>query len=180
MDDPARPFQTLQLPGIGGPVLADQFTLSERDILLGNGLASLKVDDFGVVRMERMVTTFQTNTSGAASTAFKDVNTKLTLSFLRYDFRTQFSTRFGRFKLANDGTRFGAGQAIVTPKIVTAFAVNLFRQWEDKGLCEGFEQFTRDLVIERDTADPNRLNILLPTDLVNQLRVAGVSFKFLL
>jgi len=180
MDDPARPFQTLELPGIGGPVLADQFTLGERDILLGNGLASLKVDDFGVVRIERAVTTFQTNSAGASSTAFRDVNTKLTLSFLRYDFRTQFATRFGRFKLANDGTRFGAGQAIVTPKIATAFAVNIFRQWEDRGLVEGFKQFTRDLVIERDAADPNRLNILLPTDLVNQLRVGGVSFKFLL
>jgi len=178
--DPARPFKTLELVGVVGPALADRFTLLERDLLLKNGIATALVDDAGVTRAERLITTYQTNATGAKDVAFLDVTTLLTLSYLRFDFRTRFSSTFPRHKLADDGTRYGPGQPIVTPKIGKAFAVSVFRGWEQLGLVEGFEQFQRDVVVERSVTDRNRLDLLLPTDLVNQLQVAGVSLQFLL
>ena len=89
-------------------------------------------------------------------------------------------TKYPRHKLADDGTRFGPGQAIVTPKTMKAEAVARFTQWETLGLVEGAEQFKRDLIIERNAQDPNRLDHLLPPDLINQLRVNGVQIAFLL
>jgi phage tail sheath gpL-like len=178
--DPARPFKTLELVGIVGPALADRFTLQERDILLKNGIATALVDDSGVARVERLITTSQTNATGAKDVAFLDVNTLLTLSYLRFDSRTRFASTFPRHKLADDGTRYGPGQPIMTPKIGKAFFVSLFRSWEQLGLVEGFEQFQRDLVVERSVTDRNRLDVLLPPDLVNQLQVTGVSLQFVL
>lgn len=178
--DPARPFKTLELVGHVGPALADRFTLAERDLLLHNGIATVVVDDVGVTRVERLITTWQTNATGAADVSFLDVNTLLTLSFLRFDFRTRFQGTFPRHKLADDGTRYGPGQPIVTPRIGRAFAATVFRGWEGLGLVEGFDQFVRDLVVERNTQDRNRLDFLLPPDLVNQLQVAGVSLQFVL
>lgn len=178
--DPARPFQTLELPGLRGSMPADRFTHQERDLLLRAGISTVITDEFGVLRLERLITTNRLNSAGAASTAFLDLNTLLTLSFLRWDYRTQFVSSFPRVKLASDDARFGAGQPVVTPSIVRAWSLGVFRQWESRALVEGFDQFARDLIVERSSTDPNRLDILLPPDLVNQLIVAGVSLRFLL
>lgn len=178
--DPARPFTTLELLGVTGNDPADRFTYSERELLLRNGIATIVTDELGVVRVERLITTSQTNEVGANSTAFLDVNTLLTLSFLRYDLRTQYASTFPRAKLADDGTRFGAGQVVVTPKIVEGFVLSLFRSWEERGLVEGFSQFQADLLVERSLTDPNRLDVRLSPDLVNQLLVTGVSIRYLL
>lgn len=178
--DPARPFQTLEIDGILAPSASELFTLTERNQLLQNGIATYNVDDGGVVRIERMITTYQTNQFGATDTSFLDVNTLLTLSYLRFDFRNTFLRKFPRHKLASDGARIAPGQPILTPKSAKAEAIAIFRGWEELGLVEGADQFKRDLIVERNIQDPNRLDFLLPPDLVNQLRVSGVQIQFLL
>jgi phage tail sheath gpL-like len=82
--------------------------------------------------------------------------TLFTLSYLRYDWRNHMLTKYPRHKLANDGTRYGSGQAIITPKVGRAEAIGKFRQWEELGLVEGADQFKRDLIVERNSEDPNR------------------------
>lgn len=178
--DPARPFQTLELVGILGSDPGDRFTFQERDLLLKGGVATVVTDEFGVVRLERVITTNRTNESGAASVAFLDYNTLATLSFLRFDYRNQFLSTYPRTKLASDPARFGAGQAVVTPNQIRAFSLGVFRSWEERALVEGFDQFAADLIVERSTTDANRVDILLPPDLVNQLLIGAVSLRYLL
>jgi phage tail sheath gpL-like len=38
--------------------------------------------------------------------------------------------------------------------------------------------FKKYLIVERDSQDPNRVNVLLPPDIVNQLRVMAVLASF--
>lgn len=178
--DPARPFQTLEMDGLIAPDLSSFFTFNERDSLLNNGIATFKAQRDGSVTIERMITTYQTNAQGAPDTSYLDVNTLFTLSYLRFDFRNTFLRKFPRHKLANDGTRFAQGQAVLTPKAARAEAVAKFREWEFAGLVEGAEQFKRDLIVERSVTDVNRLDFLLPPDLINQLRVVGAQVQFLL
>ena len=178
--DPARPFTRLELPGVVGPALADRFTFEEREFLLRGGVATLVTDELGVSRVDRPITTYRTNAQGVKDESYLDANTLFTLDFLRYDFRRAFLSTYPRAKLADDGTRYGAGQPVVTPKIVRGFALTRFRAWEELGLVEGFSQFQRDLVVQRSSTDRNRLDVLLPADLVNQLLVTGTSIKFLL
>ena len=178
--DPARPFQTLALASVIGPKESELFSFSERDQILKEGGSSYGVNASGVPYIERLRTTRIENQFAASDESLADLNPKLTLSFLRYDFRTNMLLKFPRSKLADDGTRFAPGQAIVTPKIAKAEAIAKFRQWEELGLVEGGDQFKRDLIVERNASDPNRLDFLLPTDLVNQLRVSGVQIAFLL
>jgi len=179
--DPARPFQTLQVLGVLAPKESEQFLLSERNILLTDGIATAKFDAGGASRIERAITTYQTNAASAPDTTFLDSNTLFTLSFLRYDFRTQMLVRYPRHKLADDGVRVPPGAPIMTPKIGKAEAVRIFSAWQnDLGLVEGLDQFKRDLVVERSSQDPNRLDFLLPPDLMNQLRIIGAQIQFLL
>lgn len=178
--DPARPFQTLELTGILAESESEKLTLEERNILLNHGIATDKVDAGGFVRIERVITTYKENPAGAADISYLDLNTLLTLSYIRYDFRNFWLAKYPRHKLANNGTQFGQGQAVMTPNVAKAEAVGRFRIWEELGLVENIDQFKEDLIVERNLQDPNRLDFLLPPDLINQLRVVGVKIGFLL
>lgn len=176
--DPARPFQTLAMVHALPPVETDLFTLEERNLLLFDGIATTRVGAGGVVQLDRLITTYQENAAAAPDTAYLDLTTMLTLLYLRYSFRVRMQTKYPRHKLANDGTRFGPGQAVITPKIGKAEAVGWFRQMEELGLVESFDQFKTDLIVARSVTDPNRLEFLLPPDLINQLIVTAAQIQF--
>ena len=178
--DPARPRQTLELPGVLPPADADRFMRSERDLLLRDGIATVYVQAGGVLAIERLITTYQTSPLGVADTAYLDVETLRTLAYLRYTVRARIALRFPRHKLADDGTLYGPGQAIVTPSTIRSEMLVLFREWEEAGLVEGFEQFKRELVVQRNASDPNRVDVLLSPDLINQFRVFAGQVQFLL
>lgn len=178
--DPARPFQTLALTGVLAPKREERLQFSERNLLLYDGISTITADDGGVMRIERLITTYKTNSAGADDTAFLDLEPKLTLSYLRYDFRNYFLRKYPRHKLADDGTRYGPGQAIITPKVGKAEAISRFREWEYIGLVEDADQFKADLIVERNESDPNRLDFLLPPNLVNGFRIGAAQIQFLL
>jgi phage tail sheath gpL-like len=176
--DPARPFQTLPLPWVKAPAEEDRWTLEERNLLLFDGISTTRVAAGGEVQLERLITTYKTNAAGADDTSYLDVTTMLTLLYLRYSFRNRILSRYPRHKLAGDGTRFGAGQAVITPKLGRAEAVAWFREMEELGLVENFDQFKRDLVVTRNAQDVNRLDFLLPPDLINQFIVGAAQIQF--
>lgn len=176
--DPARPFQTLVMTRAIAPAETDQWSLDERNLFLFDGISTTKRAAGGIVQLERMITTYQTSPAGADDTAYLDATTMLTLLYLRYSFRVRMQTRYPRHKLAADGTRFGSGQEIITPKLGKGEAIAWFREMEELGLVEGFDQFKRDLVCERNPSNPNRLDFLLPPDLINALIVTGAQIQF--
>lgn len=176
--DPARPFQTLALSHAKPPKDVDQFTAEERNQLLFDGIATTRVGAGDVVQLDRLITTYQTNAAGAEDTAYLDATTLLTLMYMRFSWRVRIATRYPRHKLANDGGRIPAGQAVITPKVGKAEAIGWFRDLEDLGLVENAEQFKADLVCVRNASDPNRLDWLLPPDLINQLIGAAASLQF--
>jgi phage tail sheath gpL-like len=175
--DPARPFQTLPLAWVLPPALSALDTLQMRNLLLYSGISVTRLAGTQVV-IDRLITTYQTNAAGSSDQAYLSVETLFTLAYLRYSFRVQMQTRYPRHKLANDGTRLGAGQAVITPLLGKAEAVSWFRSMEELGLVEGFDQFKADLVVERDATDANRLNLLLPPNLINQLIVTAAKVQF--
>lgn len=178
--DPARPLQTLVLQGVLPPDKSDQLDDAERNLLLYDGISTLKINAGGDVQIERLITTYKTNSNGVADPAFLDVEPKLTLTRLRKEHNANILRVFPRHKVANDGTRFAPGQQILTPSIFAAFVLGEFSDWESRGWVEGFEQFKAELIVERNSSDPCRLDTLMKPDLVNQLRVFGTKIAFYL
>lgn len=178
--DPARPLQTLAYTWMKAPARADRYTLSERNTLLYTGIATLKSDAAGNVVVERMITTYQTNAAGGDDPAYLDIETLLTLQYIRWDWRNYLLRKYPRHKLADDGTRYAPGQPIMTPLLGKAEGISKFGDWEFAGLVEGFTQFKRDFIVERNASNPNRLDFLFPPNLVNQLRVMGTKISYLL
>ena len=176
--DPARPRQTLPLPGMIPPATIDRYTQTERQIHLNEGVATFIVDAGGACRIERLVTTYTLTPLGVPDTSYRDVETLRTLAALRHTLRARLATRFPRYKVADDGFDVPPGAAIVTPSVIRGEVIALAQEWVERGWIENIDQFKRDLVVRRNTTDPNRVDIQLPPDLVNQLRVLAGQIQF--
>nr|DAJ51208.1 MAG TPA: tail component [Caudoviricetes sp.] len=177
-NDPARPLQTLELQGITAAPAGSRFNLSERQTLLSSGISTLYTKQGGTVAIERAVTTYQTNSYGSDDNSYLDVNTLFTLAYILRDLKSVITSKYPRHKLASDGTHFGSGQAVVTPSLIRAELIAEYGKLEDAALVEDLDTFKSELVVERDASDPNRVNVLLPPNLVNQLRIFAVLTQF--
>lgn len=179
-NDAARPFQTLALRFTKAPKIDDRFSVSERNVLLFDGIATITIDSANIVRIESDISTYKKNDAGADDTAYLYTNTAYTLIYFRFDFRNFFAGKYPRNKLAGDDANFGAGQPVMTPKLGKAEALNVFSGWERLGLSENADQFAESLIVERNISNPNRLDFFMSPDLVNQLRNIGNQIAFLL
>lgn len=175
--DPARPVQTLPLVGMLAPSVEDRWNMSERNTLLYNGMSTYTVVS-GVCLIERMITTYQKNAYGVADNSYLDIETLYTSVYVLRAMKQRITQKYGRHKLADNGARFGAGQAIITPNIIKAELIGLYGELESLGLVENTDLFAANLIVERSTTDVNRIDVLFPPDYVNQLRVFAVLNQF--
>jgi len=178
INDPARPLQTLSLNNIKLAPVEDRFDWEELNSLASNGLA---IQDAGADRQPKILreqTTYQFNLYSQSDDAYELVTTLATLAKVLRNQKHSITSKFPRSKLADDGTKFGPGQAIVTPGIIKAELVNEYQQDMWNGLVENLRQFKAHLIVERDPNDPNRVNVLYPPDLINQLRIFAVLAQF--
>lgn len=176
-NDPARPLQTGVLVGLTVPNVQDRFDFNERQSLLSNGIATLCVGASDIM-IERAITTYQRNSFGDPDNSYLDSTTLYTLAYIISALKTAITSKYARHKLANDGTRFGPGQAIVTPKVIRSELIAQYAKLEDKGLVENSELFAKYLIVERNVDDVNRIDVLLPPDVVNQLRIFAMQVQF--
>ncbi|BAO88917.1 phage tail sheath subtilisin-like domain-containing protein [Caballeronia cordobensis] len=175
--DPARPTQTGELTGITPAPASNRFIQTERQTLLNSGIATSYVSG-GVVRVERAITTYQKNVWGQSDPSYLDSETMHQLAAIIRRLRSRITTKYSRHKLADDGTKFGAGAAIVTPSVIRGELAAAYAEMEDEGLVENAKAFAANLIVERNADNPNRLDVLFPPDLVNQLRIFAVLAQF--
>lgn len=175
--DPARPTQTGELNGLTPAPAGERFTLTERQSLLNRGIAT---SYFGgnAQRIERAITSYQLNAFDQPDDSYLDSETLHQSAYVIGYLKARVTSKYGRHKLANDGTRFGAGQAIVTPNVIRAEMIAGYYALEQLGIVENADAFAANLIVERSSTNPNRLNVLYPPDLVNQLRIFALQYQF--
>lgn len=178
--DPAIPLQYSRLPGLLAPLEADRFIRSERDLLLADGMATVLINGAGQIDIERARMTYQTSPQNVEDPSYRDLETLRTLSYLRYSFRLRMALKFGKAKIADDGTDFDPGQLVATPSVVRAETIALYEEWERAALVEGATAFKDQLIVQRDPNDTGRMLVFHPPNLVNQLRVIGAKMAYFL
>lgn len=175
--DPARPTQTGTLPGIDPAPASDRFMLDEAQSLLSSGIATFNYSG-SAVRIQRAVTTYQRNAYGQADDSYLDSEPLHQSAYVLRFLQSRITSKYGRHKLASDGTNFGPGQAIVTPNVIRGELIAAYGELERAGIVENMDLFKANLIVERAADNPNRLNVLFPPDLVNQLRVFALLYQF--
>lgn len=173
--DITRPTQTGELNGILPAVAGSRFTISEKQSLLSNGMATTMYGG-GYVRIERAVTTYQKNANNLPDDSYLDSEDLHKIAYVLRDLESAITSKYGRAALANDGTRFGPGRLIVTPAIARGEILARAYALEEMGLLENIETMKQYLIVER--SGNNRLNVLYPPDMVNSLRIFAVLNQF--
>lgn len=171
----SRPLQTLVLSGILGPrLVSDRLTLSDRQTLYYTGISGYHVRRDGAVAIDRIVTTYRTNAWGDPDWTYLDIETMAQSMFgIRY-IRTDVTSKHGRQALARDNP--GRLPHIVTPADIKNSVVHAYTKLcEVEGVFENVPAFTASLVVEVDGSDPNRVNVGMKLDHVNQLRVLAAA-----
>jgi len=181
-NDPAAPwarFADGELKGVTPDFVENRRSFNDRNTLLYSGIATTEVTHDGKVIISREITNFQKNSGGQPSTAYLDSQTPRTLQAIRQSFLARMS-KFKGYKLADDGAFLTGGSLIATPSSIRADIVAWATILVQEGLIENLDQFEADLIVERDATDPTRVNVVLPPDLVNQLRIIAGKITFTL
>jgi phage tail sheath gpL-like len=175
--DPALPLQTLALDVLRPP-LANRDLWTDRDTLLKSGMATTTVDDSGAVHIERLITTYQTNAASQPDTSYLDTETMFTLMAVMRRTDAVLTGQFSRCKIAADGTQLQAGSNVVTPAVIKAAIIGEYRKMEADGLVQQTDVFAAGLIVEIDSANPNRVNVLLDAIILEGLRQLAALLQF--
>ena len=178
LNDPAQPLSNWAVAGIIAPRETDREDLEGNNLLLKAGCALLTCGNDGTVYLKRMVTTYKTNPAGAKDTSYQQLEKVFTLSFLRWDWNNYLAGRYPHAKLADDGTDFGPGQVIMTPKLGEAELLGRYEYWISKGLVQDYATFKANLVVARDPDDDTALQFLIPADLIDQFFIGKSKIQF--
>ncbi|PRP68613.1 phage tail protein [Chromobacterium amazonense] len=176
--DPAQPLQTVPLIGVMAPPVQSRFQLTDRNTLLYDGISTFTVAQDGTVAIENLITTYQKNAFGNPDNSYLEVETLFTLAYVMRYLRTMVTSKFARVKLAADGTKFAPGSNIVTPSMIKAELVAAYRLLETQGLVQNGDAFKAGLIVQLDSSNPGRVNVLFPPTLINQLRIFALLNQF--
>lgn len=171
----SRPLQSLELVGVKGPRLkTDQLGKASRQTLYFDGVSGYYVHRDGSVRIDRVVTTYQTNVWGDPDWTYLDIETMAQSMFgIRY-IRTDITSKHARQALASDNP--GRLPHIVTPDDIRNSIIHAYAKLINPlGVFENLDAFKAALVVERSPSDPNRVDVGLKLDHVNQLRIVAVA-----
>ena len=178
--DPALPLQTIALPAVLPPPPESRFILTERNVLLWDGISTFSVAQDGTVAIENQITTYQVNSFGMPDDSYLQVETLNTIAYVLRALKADVTSKYARVKLAADGTRFAPGSAIVTPSIIRAGQIAKYQELEWDGYVQQSDVFAQGIIVEINSTNPNRVDVLYPAILINQLRIFALLFQFTL
>ena len=176
--DPARPLQALAMSTMLPPPLASRFALTDRNTLLYDGCSTFNVAQDGTILLENIITTYQKNGFSQPDDSYLEIETMFTLVAVLRTLASVVTSRYARVKLAADGTKFAAGSAIVTPSTIKSDLIAEYQQLEYNGLVQNTAAFAQALIVEQNATNPNRVDVLWPGTLINQLRIFALLAQF--
>ncbi|KUR80759.1 phage tail sheath subtilisin-like domain-containing protein [Novosphingobium sp. FSW06-99] len=178
-NDPAQPVQFLQGQGLLAPPLQSRFPLTVRNTtLLYAGITTWTVSTSGVVTIENAITTYVTNAQGSPDNSYLEIETLYTLMYVIRALKSVVTTKYARVKLAADGTRLAPNSNVVTPSTIKADIIAAYIALETAGFVQESDVFSANLIVEKDATNPNRVNVLWPGILIDQLRVFATLIQF--
>lgn len=158
-EDPAKPLNTLQIKGLTVTADSDWPLFAEFNNALYNGLTPLQVVS-NKVQIMRAVSTYTKNATGTDDPALLDITTIRTLDYVRDAVNQRIALRFPRDKLSEK-----------TPKRVRSEILDVLIKCEDAEILEEVMANKTKLIVQRNGSDPNRLDAIIPADVVNGLHV---------
>lgn len=168
-EDPALPFDYVEVKGIAVPLVADRTSRTEEESALYNGVTPLNVGPGERVQIVRAITTYVLNAAGVPDVSLLDITTPRTLKYVAKVFVEDRARRYSRAKISD---RLIAGMRDT--------GIVLLKQLEELEIIEKVTDNLPSYIIERDIQDVSRLNERIPLDVINGLHILAERFDLLL
>ena len=162
-----------KLPGYA-PAESDRFTPEERNLLLHDGISTLRYDRGGKSEIENLITNNQETAGGSPDSTFLTVQKIFAISFARRSFLAYFAQIYQAEIIAEDGTEVAVGSPVVTPGDAMAAAIAWYSGLIRRAICQNLDGFKADSYFEVDETAPRvRLNGYLAVDFTNPLLIVA-------
>ena len=148
-------------------------TYAGRNTLLRSGISSFIVTGDGRVAIDKIITTYQKDGNSQPDETFRDIQAMGQLVAILRLMRAQLAYEHGQKALANENPA-GLG-SISTPRSIKATLVHTAETLEARGVLENARAFAEKLVVQRNSENANRVDILAPIDRVNALDVLAAN-----
>lgn len=162
--DPARQLQGIVLNGLSGlgPSAQDQFSASQRNVMLNAGCATLGFAADGTVTFERVVTARQVDPQTGVATGIWDVMVPAIGARVRYEWNAWVTTHYFNAKLADDGSPLAGQPGVVTCRTLQGSWVAQCKLYELQGWIDGVATVGPQAVFQRHPTDRSRVDAVLP------------------
>lgn len=174
----ARPLHDLPIEGIMVPLTADAVTASQVETLIGYGATAISSSYRRQTLTTRNGITTSTTLNGSSSRVWQPTTRRYILMRLHRSLYQTLSTTFSRHVIGPDGTRVAPGTPLCTPSDVRGACIAWYGGQVYAGLVANVKRFAELLTVEIDGTNPQRINVELPPQLVNELTQIAVNDSF--
>lgn len=168
-EDPARPLNGLELPGIAVPDVAVQASGTEIEACLHNGVTPLTIGPGQRVQIVRAVTSYTLNPAGVEDPAWLDLTSIRTMDYTRQAWRQRMALRFPREKMVAR-----------TIRAVRSETLDVLLRLEELEILHNVRELKDRIVFEVDSQATGRLNGRIPSNVVPGLHVLAAVFDLIL
>jgi len=172
--DPGVPFNTLAM-SVLPETPANRDVDTDRNTMLFDGISTHKVDAAGVVRIERLISLYQTNPLGQPDDSYLNAERLFQLAQVIRLFRVFQSNQFARKKAASVGTPIPPNSNVINADTVRTAIISYYRSLQDQGLVQNADIFATKVTVEYAAGV---FKELLPIDLVNQAEQFPMLVQF--
>lgn len=145
--DPSSNTLGLEAAGI---TLNKSLTFDERQALLTGGVATYNSNAEGTLLIERLVTSYTTNSDGARDTSYLDIQVVETIDAIRTYINSEAKTRFKGWKLSSTSEDFGAGAKVMNADVWISFLCELYQSvfMQEKAWTQDFQSYKESITAQ--------------------------------
>ena len=159
-EDPARPLNDQPLVGMDVVAMPQQTGRNEQESALHNGLTPIEVGPGNTVQIVRAISTYTVTPQGTEDVSLLDVTSIRTLDYTRKACRDRIRLRFPNEK----------NTARIRGKVRSEL-YDVLMKLEAAEILENVERWQDRLIVEPSESDANRVDAIIPADVVNGLHV---------
>lgn len=175
INDPSSNTLGLEVSGIS---TNRSLSFEERQTLLIGGIATYNTDAQGNVLIERLVTSYTTNSEGARDTSYLDIQVVETIDAIRTYINNEAKTRFKGWKLSNTNEDFGAGAKVMNAEVWTSFLCELYQSvfMNEKAWTQDFQSYKESITAQVKSGTKTWLEYVHKPILIGQFYIgAGLN-----
>jgi phage tail sheath gpL-like len=158
------------------PPVGDVDAPGDRNVMLHDGISTFRVDATGQCVIDRSITTYQLNPSGAPDDAYLNTNLLFQAAYAVRYIRSQITSQFVNKILVPDGAAIGPGSPATTPSLVFQVAVAIYAYLASQFVVQNVDTFARNGFAR--SGSKGQVQLYLPIDFSDQVIQVAALIQF--